>query len=50
MVLAVVTQAVDLERTLDEEQVTVAMTRLDQIWHQFLPAEQQRIVRIRSRR
>jgi site-specific DNA recombinase len=46
MVLAVVTQAVDLDRTLDEEQVTVAMTRLDQIWHQLLPAEQQRIVRI----
>ena len=31
---------------LDEAQVTVAMTRLDQIWDRLLPAEQQRIVRL----
>ena len=40
----VVTRAVDLDRTLDEAQVTVTMTRLDQIWDQFFPAEQIRIV------
>jgi hypothetical protein len=31
---------------LDEAQVTVAMTRLDAIWDQLFPAEQQRIVRL----
>ncbi len=31
---------------LDEAQVTVAMTRLDNIWDQLFPAEQQRIVRL----
>lgn len=29
-----------------EAQVTVAMTRLDAIWDQLFPAEQQRIVRL----
>lgn len=32
--------------TLDEAQVTVAMTRLDAIWDQLFPAEQSRIVRL----
>jgi len=31
---------------LDEAQVTVAMTRLDALWDQLFPAEQQRIVRL----
>ncbi|MGH8627877.1 MAG: hypothetical protein ACREYC_22280 [Gammaproteobacteria bacterium] len=42
----VVTRAVDLDPTLDEAQVTVAMTGLEQIWDQLFPAEQQRIVRL----
>jgi site-specific DNA recombinase len=46
MVGDVVAKAVDLDLTLDEAQVTVAMTRLDQIWDQLFPAEQQRIVRL----
>jgi site-specific DNA recombinase len=37
---------VRLDPTLDEAQVTVAMTRLDAIWEQLFPAEQQRIVRL----
>jgi site-specific DNA recombinase len=39
-------RAVELAPTLDEAQVTVAMTRLDEIWGQVFPAEQQRIVRL----
>ncbi len=46
MVGEVVARAVELDSTLDEAQVTVAMTRLDQIWDQLFPAEQQRIVRL----
>jgi DNA mismatch repair protein MutL len=37
---------VELDPTLDEAQVTVAMTRLDAIWDQLFPAEQSRIVRL----
>ncbi|MEI7038321.1 recombinase family protein, partial [Fulvimonas yonginensis] len=39
-------QAIELDPTLDEAQVTVAMTRLDAIWDQLFPAEQTRIVRL----
>ncbi|GAC1405596.1 MAG: recombinase family protein [Burkholderiaceae bacterium] len=42
----VVTRAVELDATLDEALVAVAMTRLDQIWDQLFPAEQIRIVRL----
>jgi hypothetical protein len=42
----VVTQAVAIDATLDEAQVTVAMTRLEVIWDQLFPAEQSRIVRL----
>lgn len=46
MVAAVVPQAVALDPTLDEAQVTVAMTQVDRIWAQLFPAEQQRLVRM----
>jgi site-specific DNA recombinase len=46
MVAQVVGKAVELDATLDEAQVTVAMIRLDAIWDQLFPAEQQRIVRL----
>src|SRR5690606_36598705 len=39
-------QAIELDPTLDEAQVTVAMTRLDAIWDQLFAAEQSRIVRL----
>lgn len=42
----VVTQAVALDPTLDEAQVTVAMTRLEVIWAHLFPAEQSRLVRL----
>ncbi|MEQ1440785.1 hypothetical protein AAG565_15665, partial [Fontimonas sp. SYSU GA230001] len=42
----VLPQAIELDPTLDEAQVTVAMTRLDAIWDQLFPAEQTRIVRL----
>ena len=42
----VLPQAIELDPTLDETQVTVAMTRLDAIWDQLFPAEQSRIVRL----
>ncbi len=35
-----------LDSSLDEAQVTVAMTRLDVIWEQLFPAEQTRIVKL----
>lgn len=38
--------AVERDPTLDEAQLTVAMTRLDEIWEQLFPAEQSRIVRL----
>ena len=46
MVSEVVGRATELDPTLDEAQVTVAMTRLDQIWDHLFLAEQQRIVRL----
>lgn len=42
----VLPQAIKLDPTLDEAKVTVAMTRLDAIWEQLLPAEQSRIVKL----
>ena len=38
--------ATKLDPTLDEAQVTVAMTRLNVIWDQLFPAEQTRIVKL----
>ena len=35
-----------LDPTLDEAKITVAMTRLDAIWDQLFPAEQTRIVKL----
>jgi hypothetical protein len=46
LVADIVAKAVQIDPTMDEAQVTVAMTRLDQIWDQLFPAEQQRIVRL----
>ncbi|WP_367025932.1 recombinase family protein [Methylococcus sp. ANG] len=46
MVAGVAERATRLDPSLDEAQVTVAMTRLDAIWDQLFPAEQQRIVRL----
>ncbi|MGH8566562.1 MAG: recombinase family protein [Gammaproteobacteria bacterium] len=46
IVADVVPRAVELDPSLDEAQVTVAMTRLEAIWDQIFPAEQQRIVRL----
>jgi site-specific DNA recombinase len=42
----VLSQATKLDPTLDEAQVTVAMTRLDAIWDQLFPAEQTRIIKL----
>ncbi len=39
-------RAIELDPTLDEAKVTVAMTRLDAIWDQLFPAEQSRIVKL----
>ena len=38
--------AVRLDPTLDTAQVTVAMTRVDEIWEQLFPDEQARIVKL----
>jgi hypothetical protein len=42
----IVARAIELDASLDEAQVTVAMTQVDQIWDQLFPAEQARIVRL----
>ncbi|XAV88538.1 MAG: hypothetical protein AAHH96_00105 [Candidatus Symbiodolus clandestinus] len=39
-------QAQQQEPTLDEAQVTVAMTKLDSIWAELFPAEQARIFKL----
>jgi len=39
-------RAVRLDPTLDEAQVTVAMTRIDEIWEQLFPDEKARIVKL----
>ncbi|WP_342316402.1 recombinase family protein [Lysobacter sp. FW306-1B-D06B] len=46
MIAATVPEAIALDPTLDEAQVTVAMTKVAQIWEQLFPAEQQRLVRL----
>jgi DNA invertase Pin-like site-specific DNA recombinase len=46
MLADITKRAVELDAELDEAQVTCAMTRLDEIWDQLFPAEQQRIVRL----
>ena len=46
MVAGVTERAVRFDPALDEAQVAVAMTRLEAIWDQLFPAEQQRIVRL----
>ena len=46
LVAEVMPCAIELDPTLDEAKVTVAMRRLDAIWDQLFPAEQQRIVRL----
>ena len=46
MIAGVTEHATRLDPSMDEAQVTVAMTRLDSIWDQLFPAEQQRIVRL----
>jgi len=42
----IVPKAMALDATIDEANVTVAMTKLDAIWEQLFPAEQTRIVRL----
>lgn len=42
----VLPHAIELDPTLDEVQITVAMTRLDAVWDQLFPAEQTRIVKL----
>lgn len=42
----VLPRAIDLDATLDEAKVAVAMTQLDAIWDQLFPAEQTRIVKL----
>jgi DNA invertase Pin-like site-specific DNA recombinase len=42
----IVACAVEIDASLDEAQVTVAMTQVDEIWEQLFPAEQARIVRL----
>jgi len=46
MLADVLPRARELDSTLDEAKVTVAMLRLDAIWNQLFPAEQQRILRL----
>ena len=42
----VLPRAIELDPSLDEAKVAVAMTRLDTIWDQLFPAEQTRIVKL----
>ena len=42
----VLPHAIELDPTLDEAQIAVAMTRLDAVWDQLFPAEQTRIVKL----
>jgi hypothetical protein len=46
MIESMIPQAIALDPTLDEAQVTVAMTQIDRVWEQLFPAEQQRLVRL----
>ena len=45
-VTAILPRAIELDPSLDEAKVTVAMTRLDTIWDQLFPVEQTRIVKL----
>ena len=42
----VLPRAIELDPSLDEAKVAVAMTRLDAIWDQLFPAEQTRIAKL----
>lgn len=42
----IIIQAIAQDPTLDEAKVTIAMLRLDLIWEQLFPAEQDRLVRL----
>jgi site-specific DNA recombinase len=42
----IVPQAKKLDPSLDEGKITVAMSRLDEIWNQLFPAERSRIVKL----
>lgn len=46
LIAEIVPKAVELDASLDEAQVTVAMTQVEQVWEQLFPAEQQRLVRL----
>jgi site-specific DNA recombinase len=46
MIAGVAEHATRIYPSPDEAQVAVAMTRLEAIWEQLFPAEQQRIVRL----
>ncbi|WP_408951594.1 recombinase family protein [Lysobacter sp. Hz 25] len=46
MIAAVIPQALELDGTLDEAQVTVAMLRLDEIWQYLLADEQARMLQL----
>ncbi|UJB19239.1 MULTISPECIES: recombinase family protein [Lysobacter] len=46
VVAAVIPQALDLDPTLDEAQVTIAMLRLDEIWQYLLADEQARMLQL----
>ncbi|HEX7633837.1 MAG TPA: recombinase family protein [Noviherbaspirillum sp.] len=46
MLADITAKAIELDPTLDNAKVTVAMFRLDAIWDQLFPAEQIRIVRL----
>ena len=46
MVEAMIPEAIALDPTLDEAQVTVAMTQVERVWDQLFPTEQQRLVRL----
>ena len=46
MVAAMIPEAVALDPTLDEAQVTVAMSQVERVWDQLFPVEQQRLVRL----
>ena len=39
-------QNVSLDPTLDQAQVTVALTQVERVWDQLFPVEQQRLVRL----
>lgn len=46
MIAEVLPLATQQDPALDEANITVALTKLDQVWEQLFPAEQERIVRL----